>query len=93
MSERLEEMLRIARAAERSRGCYPVEMYATTPFALAFNPRTAEALVEVALAAAKLLQVGKTSKYADCEDCCVENGVVEALSALTSAMEDNSNVG
>ncbi len=114
MSARLEEMLRIARAADDGRPWVwrkveadgsVVEHSLHGPTATlcrywhdrpippdaqhiaTFNPRTAEALVKVALAAKVILSKNDDGFWAGYAP------LREALSALTAAMEDSSNVG
>lgn len=96
MSARLEEMLRIAQAATKGFGGREwAASVATNQFRVAFNPRTAEALVKrqialekVAVAAHKVAAVGKDD--IDRTDLWI---ALSDLATLTAAMEDNSNVG
>lgn len=83
----LAALLKIAEAAERSRGTYPVEMYAVTPFAEAFNPTVAQALVQVAMAAEELYKRAGTNSIR--MDEWIAAG--DALSALTAALKESNH--
>lgn len=100
MTPDLDALLKIAEDAERSRGTYPVEMYAVTPFAEAFNPTVAQALVRVAMAAAERdKEALDDAEVHPCDfgDIKARRGKLhgtaralsEALSALTATLKGN----